>query len=436
MVDPALFSAFFVAALVIGGALGLHVALIMFGIGLITAAATLGLPLILNIGNLAWETQNDFILVSVPLFLLMGEVLLRSGISERMYSAIAAWVDWLPGRLIHANIAASALFAATSGSSIATAATVGTVALPTFRQRGYDERLVLGSIAAGGTLGILIPPSINLIVYGAMTDTSVGRLFAAGVVPGLVRTLAFMALIAVQCLRRPEAAGHETETLALARRIMLLLHLLPPAAIFALIMGSIYFGFATPTEAAALGVLFALAIAAAFGKLNLAMLHAAFRATVRTTGMVLLIVVAAFFLNFVLSVLGVPQAIARWIDGMNLTAMQTIWVLILLYLLLGCMLEALSLIVTTIPIVFPLVIGLGFDPVWLGIFLTLMAELALITPPVGMNLYVVQGIRGPGRGIGDVMVGVMPFVLILGLVTILVVYVPELALWLPEQLFK
>ncbi|PJE36480.1 hypothetical protein CVM52_11950 [Pseudooceanicola lipolyticus] len=436
MVDPALFSAFFVAALVIGGALGLHVALIMFGIGLITAAATLGLPLILNIGNLAWETQNDFILVSVPLFLLMGEVLLRSGISERMYSAIAAWVDWLPGRLIHANIAASALFAATSGSSIATAATVGTVALPTFRQRGYDERLVLGSIAAGGTLGILIPPSINLIVYGAMTDTSVGRLFAAGVVPGLVLTLAFMALIAVQCLRRPEAAGHETETLALARRIMLLLHLLPPAAIFALIMGSIYFGFATPTEAAALGVLFALAIAAAFGKLNLAMLHAAFRATVRTTGMVLLIVVAAFFLNFVLSVLGVPQAIARWIDGMNLTAMQTIWVLILLYLLLGCMLEALSLIVTTIPIVFPLVIGLGFDPVWLGIFLTLMAELALITPPVGMNLYVVQGIRGPGRGIGDVMVGVMPFVLILGLVTILVVYVPELALWLPEQLFK
>ena len=330
MVDPALFSAFFVAALVIGGALGLHVALIMFGIGLITAAATLGLPLILNIGNLAWETQNDFILVSVPLFLLMGEVLLRSGISERMYSAIAAWVDWLPGRLIHANIAASALFAATSGSSIATAATVGTVALPTFRQRGYDERLVLGSIAAGGTLGILIPPSINLIVYGAMTDTSVGRLFAAGVVPGLVLTLAFMALIAVQCLRRPEAAGHETETLALARRIMLLLHLLPPAAIFALIMGSIYFGFATPTEAAALGVLFALAIAAAFGKLNLAMLHAAFRATVRTTGMVLLIVVAAFFLNFVLSVLGVPQAIARWIDGMNLTAMQTIWVLILL----------------------------------------------------------------------------------------------------------
>ena len=211
---------------------------------------------------------------------------------------------------------------------------------------------------------------------------------------------------------------------------------LPPAAIVALIMGSIYFGFATPTEAAALGVLFALAIAAAFGKLNLAMLHAAFRATVRTTGMVLLIVVAAFFLNFVLSVLGVPQAIARWIDGMNLTAMQTIWVLILLYLLLGCMLEALSLIVTTIPIVFPLVIGLGFDPVWLGIFLTLMAELALITPPVGMNLYVVQGIRGPGRGIGDVMVGVMPFVLILGLVTILVVYVPELALWLPEQLFK
>lgn len=436
MVDPALFSAFFVTALVIGGALGLHVALIMFGIGLITAAATLGLPLILNIGNLAWETQNDFILVSVPLFLLMGEVLLRSGISERMYSAIAAWVDWLPGRLVHANIAASALFAATSGSSIATAATVGTVALPTFRQRGYDERLVLGSIAAGGTLGILIPPSINLIVYGAMTDTSVGRLFAAGVVPGLVLTLAFMALIAVQCLRRPEAAGHETETLALARRIMLLLHLLPPAAIFALIMGSIYFGFATPTEAAALGVLFALVIAAAFGKLNLAMLHAAFRATVRTTGMVLLIVVAAFFLNFVLSVLGVPQAIARWIDGMNLTAMQTIWVLILLYLLLGCMLEALSLIVTTIPIVFPLVIGLGFDPVWLGIFLTLMAELALITPPVGMNLYVVQGIRGPGRGIGDVMVGVMPFVLILGLVTILVVYVPELALWLPEQLFK
>jgi len=435
VIDPVALSVFYLAMLLLLGFAGVHVATIMFLIALASALFALGTGAVLNLGNLAWATQNDFILVSVPMFILLGEILLRSGISDRMYVALAAWTKFVPGGLLHTNIAACALFAATSGSSVATAATIGTVALPAFRRRRYDERWVLGSLAAGGTLGILIPPSINMIVYGAMTDTSIGRLFAAGVIPGIVLTLLFMLLILGAALLRPGTAGEPERPAAWAERFGLLADLVPPFAIFLVVMGSLYLGLATPTEAAAFGVVAALALAAVHRRLSVRMLHEAFKSTVRSTAMVMLIVVAAFFLNFVLSLLGVPQAIVTWVKNLGITPMQTIWLLFLIYLVLGCFLETLSMMVTTIPIVTPLVVSLGFDPVWFGIFLVLMAELALITPPVGMNLYVVQGIRGPGKTIHDVIVGATPFVVALGIMTILLIYLPELALWLPDQMY-
>jgi C4-dicarboxylate transporter DctM subunit len=435
MIDPIAWSVFYLVTLIVLGFAGVHVATIMFMIAVVSALLALGSGAILNLGNLAWATQNDFILVSVPMFILLGEILLRSGISDRMYMALAAWTRFVPGGLLHTNVAASALFAATSGSSVATAATIGTVALPAFRRRRYDERWVLGSLAAGGTLGILIPPSINMIVYGAMTDTSIGRLFMAGVVPGLILTALFMLLIFAAAVLRPDTAGTEEDASTWRERFALLLDLAPPFAIFLVVMGSLYFGLATPTEAAALGVVAAIVLAASRGKLRVPMLHEAFKSTVRSTAMVMLVVVAAFFLNFVLSLLGVPQAIVTWVRGLGITPLQTIWLLFLIYLLLGCFLETLSMMVTTIPIVTPLVVSLGFDPVWFGIFLVLMAELALITPPVGMNLYVVQGIRGPGKTISDVIVGASPFAIVLGIMTALLIYVPELALWLPDQMY-
>ena len=281
---------------------GLHIGSAIYMVGWI-GDATGGGILSAMMGNLAWTTMNEFLLVAVPLFILLGEILLRSGVADRMYGALAEWLRWLPGGLLHTNIAACALFAATSGSSVATAATIGTVGMPAFKNRGYNERLILGSIAAGGTLGILIPPSLNMIVYGAMTGASVGRLFVAGIIPGIILTLMMSGIIIVISLamrsdRTPEAM------LPLAARLKLLLHLLPVFGIFFVIMGSIYLGIATPTEAAALGVVGALGIAAAMRRLSIAMLHEAFLSTVRTTAMVVLVIVAAFILNFVLSFLG------------------------------------------------------------------------------------------------------------------------------------
>lgn len=436
MIDPALYAFLFLAALVGLGMAGIHVAAIMFVIALATAAYGLGAGAILNLGNLAWSTNTDFILVAVPLFILLGELLLRTGISDRMYRALAAWTAGLPGGLLHTNIAACALFAATSGSSVATAATIGTVALPAFKERRYDDRIVLGSLAAGGTLGILIPPSINMIVYGAMTDTSIGRLFAAGVVPGLLLTAMFMALIFVMAVLRPAIAGSGEQALGWGEKFRLLLDLVPPLGIFVVIMGSMYTGLATATEAAAFGVVASLLMGAAGGRLNLRTLHECFRSTVRTTAMVTLIVTAAFFLNFVLSILGLPQAIAHWVKSQGIGPMATIWLLFLIYLVLGCFLETLAMVITTIPIVTPLVVGMGFDPVWFGIFLVLMAELSLVTPPVGMNLYVVQGIRDPGADFADVIRGALPFVGIMMLMTVLLIYFPQMALWLPGLLYN
>ena len=414
--------------------LGLHVAVAMFAVGLLGAAVYLGAPIIDAVGTQLWNATDNFVLLAVPMFVLMGELLLNCGSTDRMYRSLSDWLNPLPGGLLHTNVAASAMFAAVSGSSVATAATISTVALPAFRNRHYDARLVLGSICAGATLGILIPPSINMIIYGAMTNTSVGRLYAGGVIPGLLLTFLFMAVVIVFCWVRPALAGAKTPSAPLADRLRRLVDLLPPIAIFFIVMGSIYAGWATPTESAAVGVLMALLLAAGYRSLSIDMLHECFLTTVNVTAMIMLIVAAAFYLNFVIGILGIPQALAKFVSEIGATPIQMMWFLFLFYLVLGCFLETISMMVGTIPVVFPLVTALGIDPVWFGIFLVVMCEIALITPPVGMNLYVVQGIRREGS-IADVIVGTLPFLMMMFVLTALLIYFPDLVLWLPRVTF-
>jgi tripartite ATP-independent transporter DctM subunit len=309
------------------------------------------------------------------------------------------------------------------------------VAYPEIEKRNYNESLFLGSLAAGGTIGILIPPSINLIIYGLLTDSSVPELYLAGIIPGIILSTLFMAVIILTCLFRPSWGGSPVKT-AWAERIRTLPDLLPPILLFCAVVGSIYMGLATPTEAASLGVVFALIIAAVNRSLNFKMLRDAFEGTMRTTAMIMLIILAAVFLNFILGFMGVTQAIPQGIEALGLTPMETMLIIIVFYLLLGMFMETLSMMLTTVPVVFPIVMHMGFDPIWFGIMITVLMETALITPPIGVNLYVVHGIRTRGGKFNDVSVGAAPFVIaMLVMIALLLIY-PQVAVWLPEKFYQ
>ena len=405
------------------------------GAALLLLALSLGaafspMPIYLAMGEVVWSASTNAILVSVPLFVLLGEILLRSGMADRLYRSMSHWLAWLPGGLMHANIGASMVFAATSGSSVATAATIGTVATPVIKTYGYGERLFLGTVAAGGTLGILIPPSINLIIYGWLTQTSVPQLYLAGFVPGIALGLIFMATILICCLIRPQWRGRAIET-SWNERIASLGGLVPPAIIFLIVIGSIYAGFATPTESAALGVVVAIGLAAINRRLSAAMILEALDGTMRTSAMIMLIVAAAFFLNFVLSAIGLVGALNSFITGLGLGPMGTLVAIIIFYLILGCFMEPLPMMIVTVPIIVPVVVQAGFDPVWFGIMVVLLCETAMITPPVGVNLYVVQGVRGRGV-ISDVILGVLPFIGSLLVMIVLIIAAPGIVMWLPR----
>ena len=426
----------------LGTTLGVLLALIVLSVPIAAVLGVLALtldeiyspmPLFLALGDVAWENSIEFLLIAIPLFVLMGEILLRSGIAERMYAAMVQWLSWLPGGLMHSNIGSCALFAATSGSSVATAATIGTVALPEVEKHRYNERLFVGTLAAGGTLGILIPPSINLIIYGLLTDTSVPQLYLAGFLPGLLLALLFMATVIVACLFRRSWGGTPVDT-SWRKRIDSLPHLLPPLGIFLVVVGSIYAGLATPTEAASLGVVASLILAAANRSLNLTMLRLAIEGTMRTTAMVMLIILAAIFLNFTLAAVGLTQALSDFITSLGLTPFQTLLAVIAFYLILGCFMETLSMLLTTTPLIVPIIVGLGYDPVWFGILMMVMLETALITPPIGVNLYVVQGVRGRGP-MNDVIIGALPFVATMFVMIVLLVAFPDIALWLPNLFY-
>jgi C4-dicarboxylate transporter, DctM subunit len=392
------------------------------------------------IGESFWQYGSDSILVAIPMFILLGEILLRAGITQRMYEALAQWLSWLPGGLMHSNIGSCAMFAATSGSSVATAATVSTVALPEVDRRGYNERLFVGTLAAGGTLGILIPPSINLIIYGLLTDTSVPQLYLAGLAPGIILSLLFMLTVIGGCLLEPSWGGTPITT-TWRQRFAALPDLLPPTCIFMVVVGSIYAGVATPTEAASLGVIAALGLAWYYKTLNLVMLREAVEGTMTTTAMVMLIILAAVFLNFILAITGMTTLLTDFIKNLGLTPYSTLFVIILFYLVLGCFMETFSMLITTAPLIVPIVasldLGIGDSHtvrVWFGILLTVLLETALITPPIGVNLYVVQGVRSRGS-MNDVIIGTLPFVAAMFIMLALLVYFPKIALWLPKLFY-
>jgi C4-dicarboxylate transporter DctM subunit len=386
-------------------------------------------PLIRGLGEVAWSSSADFILVAVPMFILMGELLLRSGVTDAMYSALDRWVGHIPGGLMHTNVAASAVFAATSGSSIATAATIGTVSIPNMDRYGYRPSLFLGTIAAGGTLGILIPPSINMVLYGAMSETAVSDLYLAALIPGLTLALIFSVYVYIACTIYPSWAPRG-QAAPWRARFAALVHLAPPLFLFMLVVGSIYVGLATATEASALGVVGALLLVIVRKRLSIEMLLRSFEGTVRTTAMVMAIVIAAFFLNFVLSTLGLTDATVKWVGQLDWPPTAVMLAIIALYIVLGCFVESLTLMVATTPIVVPIIQNLGYSPIWFGVVFVILIEAALITPPIGMNLFVVQSVRksGPFR---DVVIGSLPFVGLMFLLIVLLMLFPSLALWLP-----
>ena len=549
-----LMGAFFLAGMYVAAALG--------ALSLIIMLFFSDAPLWNIMANKAWEGNTSFILVAVPLFILMGELMNRSGMGERMYAGITRWIWWLPGGLIHTNIVSCAIFAACSGSSVATSATISRVSLPSFRQRGYSERMVIGSLAAGGTLGILIPPSISLIIYGVLVEESIGRLYMAGFVPGMVLTLSFIVMILVLALvwkgLAPREQGDSFITIqGWLNRLVGSISLIPIVALIIVVIGSIYGGIATPSEAAAFGVYGAFVLAGilnteelllpmfggmmralgligistvvkwALGLLvgvllahlilqialaltgadlgdpdiflaaivgeniflvevvivpwtgwvpflvsasqdelrnarfpdnevqrqlirrNFNIVQEAFISTVRTTGMIFLIVLAAFTLSFAFARLGISQQIAEAINGLGLVDWQLVLVLVVFYIILGTFMESFAMMVTTVPILLPTLENAGIDLVWFGVIMVLLVEAALISPPEGINLYVLHGVRLDvdreqaeaanevlqQSTIADVWIGVLPFMGCMAITTALVLIFPGIALWLPDTIY-
>ena len=412
--------------------IGLPIAAVMMLVAVIGGTLAFGDAFINAGASLAWGTMSENTLTAIPLFVLLGEFLLRSGMADRMYVVFAAWLGRLPGGLLHTNIGCCALFAATSGSSVATAATIGTVALPSLLRHGYPMREALGSIAAGGTLGILIPPSVNMIIYGSMTNNSVGKLFIAGIIPGLLLSGFFMVWIFFRSVTSKNIVRHEP--VPLAERIRLLRYLVEPLTVFGVVMGSLYLGIATATESAAMGVVAAFFFMATAGKLKWALLQSCFLSSAKTTGMILLIVVAAFVLNLALSLTGIGEAITKWVTGFGLSRVALLLALIVFYLILGMFMDTLSMMVATIPLTYPVVTQIGVDPIWFGVFIVIMCELGLITPPVGMNLFVVQGIRPDNGSVRDVIMGSIPYAIIMIIFTLVLIALPDLATWLPAKM--
>jgi C4-dicarboxylate transporter, DctM subunit len=408
---------------------GVYIAVVLGTLALIAGFAFSGRPFWLFMGQVIWAPSSSFVLVAVPLFLLMGEILLRTGLSEQLYKALNVWLRRLPGGLLHTNIASCAVFSAISGSSVATAATMGSVALPYFDKTAYNQRMVLGSLAAGGALGNLVPPGITFILYGLMTETSVGKLYIAAVVPSVLVCALFFLVILLHGLRQKSMEKLPPPATAL-ERLRSFIDLVPTSLLILIVLGTIYGGLATPTEAAALGVVGACAFALFSGKLSFKLLHASAEATARNTAMLGLILFGAYMLNYIMVQLRVPQTLAGTVAGLPLPGWAIMLVIIGFYLALGTFMEGFAMIITTIPVVFPVVMALGYDPIWFGVIVTMLIEIAMISPPDGTILYVLQGMRRMPGPITDVFLGVMPYVGVYMLSVVILLAFPQLALFI------
>nr|WP_235185496.1 TRAP transporter large permease subunit [Desulfonatronum thiodismutans] len=386
------------------------------------------------LANSIWNSLNSWALAALPLFILMGELLYRTAISTRLMNALTPWLSNVPGRLYHINVAACSLFAAVSGSSAATTATVGKITLKELRRRGYDKRLAIGSLAGAGTLGFLIPPSLIMIIYGVLSDTSIGRLFMAGILPGLVLAGMYSLYIAIACLLRPEAVPASDERYTMRQRLVALKDLLPVVLLIILVLGGIYAGLTTPTEAAAIGVLGALGLALVSGSLTRTALTESLLSTVKTTAMICFIIAGAAFMSQMVGFVGITRSVSQYITALELSPYMLLLVLGLMYLLLGMILDGISIVVMTLPIVLPIVVLAGFDPLWFGIFVVIMVELSQITPPVGFSIFVIQFISR--EDVGTIFKATFPFFLITVFMVVLITVFPELVFYLPNKMLR
>lgn len=411
---------------------GVWVALSLLGVAASAFLLYTDAPLAQILGTTFWGSSASWSLASLPLFIWMGEILFRTRLADDLFAGLSPWVERLPGRLLHTNVVGCGIFAAVSGSSAATAATVGRITVPELAKRGYPRDISLGSIAGAGTLGLLIPPSIVMIVYGVAAEVSIGQLFVAGVVPGILLMALFSGYIGVQAsLRRHEfpAAGAAT---SLAYKMKALRSLGPITLLIVAVMSTIYAGIATPTEAAAFGVAGALIISAATRSLTADSFVQSLKGAVCTTSMIGLILVTAAVLSIAMAFLGIPRGLAEYIGGLGLNKYQLIAAICLLYVVLGCFLDGISMIVLTTAVLLPLVQAANIDMVWFGIFVVLVVEMSCITPPVGFNLFVIQGLSG--EGIGTVSRAAFPFFLLMVLAVAIITAFPEVVLFLPRQM--
>ena len=418
------------AALVVSLSMGVWVGLALFSVAVTGLALFRSMPVDKLLAQLSYNTLTTPELIALPMFILMAEILFHTRLSSSLFNGLSPWTYRLPGRLLHVNVLGCTLFAAISGSSAATAATVGRITLSELFRRGYDRKLVMGSLAGAGTLGFLIPPSVIMIIYGVLSETSILKLFIAGILPGLLLALCYMTFLGAKALINPSLVPETTEAPTWKDRLVGLVDLGPVVFLILLVMGSMYGGFASPSEAAAVGVLGALLVAAGQRTLSWKTFTHSCLSAVRTTSMIALIVTGAVFLSVSMGFLGVPRMIAGEIAALELSPMGLILLLLVFYAILGCVLDGLSAIVMTLPITLPLVLAAGFDKIWFGVFVVIVVEMAQITPPVGFNLFVIQGLTG--EDIGKVALATMPFFFIMCALALVIAVFPEIATFLPS----
>lgn len=411
---------------------GIWVALSLLGVGFAGMAIFTSAPVGQVLASTVWGASNSWALAALPLFIWMGEILFRSRLSSDMFSGLSPWLGGLPGRLLHANVLGCGIFAAVSGSSAATAATVGKMSIPELSKRGYDSQMVIGTLAGSGTLGLLIPPSIILIVYGVATDQSIARLFVAGILPGAMLVAMFMGYVAIWSLMNPDKVPAEDVRYSFLEKIKRTRSLLPVVLLIAGVVGSIYAGIASPTDAAAVGVAIALLLSWISGDLTWASFRDGLLGATKTSCMIAFILAGATFLTTAMGFTGIPRILAEWIGDMQLSPYALLAALTVFFVVLGCFLDGISVVVLTTSVILPMVEKVGIDTLWFGIFIVIVVEMSQITPPVGFNLFVLQGLTG--RNILEVAKAALPFFLLMVLALAIIVWIPEIATYLPNSM--
>ncbi len=425
---------FFISVLLFFLGSGIWVALSMIGVSAIGMMLFTSRPVGDAMATTIWGTSSSWTLTALPLFVWMGEILFRTKLSENLFKGLSPWMQKLPGGLIHVNVVGCALFAAISGSSAATVATVGKMSIPELRKRNYPEKILLGSLAGSGTLGLLIPPSIILIIYGVAVQESIAKLFIAGIIPGIMIALIFMSYVIIWSLIHKKEMPKIIEEYSFLEKIKRSRQLLPIILLISAVIGSIYTGVATATEAASLGVVGALILSYFQKSLNLETFRSSLLGATKTSCMIAFILAGSTFLSLAMGFTGLPRNLAIWIQNMDLSPYVLIIVLTIFYIILGMFLDGISAVVLTMAIIEPMIRQAGFDMIWFGIFLVIVVEMAQITPPVGFNLFVLQGMAN--KDMGYIAKSAFPLFLLMVLAVILVVIFPEIALWMPEQMVK